>query len=143
MTGRLPDAVALHFLGSGLVGEVPVEPARLAKARAKIERAAAGIRARDYTPTPDPSACSWCAFRDICPASAANPARALGIQDRVGTLEPGRMADFVLWGANPFSVYALAERVWIDGAPIWDRADPRFQQPSDFLLGQPGQVAPR
>ncbi len=75
MTGRLPDAVALHFLGSGLVGEVPVEPARLAKARAKIERAAAGIRARDYTPTPDPTACSWCAFRDICPASAANPAR--------------------------------------------------------------------
>jgi DNA helicase-2/ATP-dependent DNA helicase PcrA len=75
MTGQLPDAVALHFLESGLVGKVPVEPARLAKARAKIARAAAGIRARDYTPTPDTSACTWCAFRDICPASVANPAR--------------------------------------------------------------------
>ena len=71
MTGRLPDAVALHFLESGLVGEVPVDPSRLAKARDRIARAAAGMRARDYTPTPDYLACTYCAFRDICPASAA------------------------------------------------------------------------
>ena len=51
MTGRLPDAVALHFLESGLVGEVAVDPKRLAKARGKIEQAAAGMRARDYTAT--------------------------------------------------------------------------------------------
>ena len=50
MTGRLPDAVQLHFLDSGLVGRAEVEPARLEKARAKIATAAAGIRARDYTP---------------------------------------------------------------------------------------------
>jgi DNA helicase-2/ATP-dependent DNA helicase PcrA len=71
MTGRLPDAVALHFLESGLIGRVPVEPARLAKARDKILRAAAGMRARDYTPRPDYLACTYCAFRDICPSSAA------------------------------------------------------------------------
>jgi DNA helicase-2/ATP-dependent DNA helicase PcrA len=71
MTGRLPDAVALHFLESGLVGKVPVDPKRLARARERIRTAAAGIRARDYTATPDQLACSWCAFRDICPASAA------------------------------------------------------------------------
>ena len=47
LTGRLPDAVALHFLESGLVGRVPVDPKRLAKAREKIRTAAAGIRARD------------------------------------------------------------------------------------------------
>ncbi|MDT9600328.1 amidohydrolase [Sphingosinicella rhizophila] len=69
----------------------------------------------------------------------ANPAKAMGIADRTGTLEPGRMGDVVLWSADPFSVYALAEKVWIDGALVWDRADPRYQQPSDFLLGQPGQ----
>ena len=73
----------------------------------------------------------------------SNPAHALGIEDRVGTLEPGRMADVVLWSANPFSVYALADRVWIDGAPVWDRADPALQRPSDFLLGQPGQETAR
>jgi len=71
MTGRLPDAVALHFLDSGLVGKVPVDPRRLAKARTKMATAAAGIRARDYTATPDPRACSWCPFRAICPASVA------------------------------------------------------------------------
>ena len=71
MTGRLPDALALHFLDSGLVGKVPVEPKRLAKAKARIATAAAGIRRRDYTATPDQSACTWCAFRDICPSSVA------------------------------------------------------------------------
>jgi DNA helicase-2/ATP-dependent DNA helicase PcrA len=78
MTGRLPDAVSMHFLDSGLVGSVPVDPKRLAKAREKIATAASGIRARDYTPTPDRQACTWCAFRDICPASAAGPAGAGG-----------------------------------------------------------------
>jgi imidazolonepropionase-like amidohydrolase len=63
----------------------------------------------------------------------------VGIADRVGTLEPGKMADVVLWSANPFSVYALADRVWIDGVVQWDRSDPRYQRPSDFVVGQPGQ----
>lgn len=76
MTGRLPDAVALHFLDSGLVGKVAVDPKRLAKAREKIRMAAAGIRARDHHATPDPMACSWCPYRDICPSSAANPGAA-------------------------------------------------------------------
>jgi DNA helicase-2/ATP-dependent DNA helicase PcrA len=71
MTGRLPDAVALHFLESGLVGTVDVDPKRLARARARIERAAAGIRARDYTATPEFLACTYCAFREICPSSVA------------------------------------------------------------------------
>jgi DNA helicase-2/ATP-dependent DNA helicase PcrA len=71
LTGRLPDAIALHFLESGLVGKVAVDPKRLARARERIRTAAAGIRARDYTPHPDQLACTWCAFRDICPASVA------------------------------------------------------------------------
>src|SRR3546814_8593190 len=38
----------------------------------------------------------------------ANPAKAMGIADVTGTLEPGKMADVVLWNGNPFSVYAHA-----------------------------------
>lgn len=71
MTGRLPDAVALHFLESGLVGRVEVDPKRLARARARIAKAAEGMRARAYSPTPDYLACTYCAFRDICPSSVA------------------------------------------------------------------------
>jgi DNA helicase-2/ATP-dependent DNA helicase PcrA len=78
LTGRLPDALALHFLESGLVGKVPVDQRRLARARERIRTAAAGIRARDYTPTPDQLACTWCAFRDICPASVATGRSATG-----------------------------------------------------------------
>jgi len=71
MTGRLPDAVQLHFLDSGLVGRAEVEPARLEKARSRIAGAAAGIRARDYTPRPSALSCTYCPFRDICPSSVA------------------------------------------------------------------------
>ncbi|HET9085843.1 MAG TPA: ATP-dependent DNA helicase [Candidatus Limnocylindrales bacterium] len=71
MTGRLPDQVALHFLDSGLVGKVDVDPKRVAKARARISEVASGIRAGTFDPTPDPMACSRCPFRDICPSSVA------------------------------------------------------------------------
>jgi imidazolonepropionase-like amidohydrolase len=64
-----------------------------------------------------------------------NPAKALGIDKWTGTLEPGKMADVVIWNGNPFSVYAKAERVFIDGALVYDRNDPRVQPRSDFMLG--------
>jgi imidazolonepropionase-like amidohydrolase len=70
-----------------------------------------------------------------------NPAKALGIADRTGSLEAGKMADVALWSANPFSVYALAEKVFVDGALVYDRHDPRRQPRSDFELGQPGEGA--
>jgi DNA helicase-2/ATP-dependent DNA helicase PcrA len=69
MTGRLPDQVALHFLDSGLVGKVDVDPKRVAKARARISEVASGIRAGNFDATPEPMACSRCPFRDICPSS--------------------------------------------------------------------------
>jgi CRISPR/Cas system-associated exonuclease Cas4 (RecB family) len=70
-TGRLPDAVQLWFLESGLVGRVEVDEKRLEKARTSIRQAAAGIRRRNFAATPEYIACGYCAFRDICPASAA------------------------------------------------------------------------
>ncbi len=76
------------------------------------------------------------AFVDA-PEVTSNAARSLGIDGRVGTLEPGKMADVVLWDRDPFSVYAHAERVYVDGALIYDRAAPATTPRSDFLLGQP------
>jgi imidazolonepropionase-like amidohydrolase len=67
-----------------------------------------------------------------------NPAKGLGIADRTGSLEPGKMGDVVLWNASPFSVYARAERVWIDGALLYDWADPDRRPIADFELGQAG-----
>ena len=64
-----------------------------------------------------------------------NAAWALDLHDRVGSLEAGKNADVVLWSANPFSVYARADRVWIDGALRYDRADPKQQWRTDFELG--------
>jgi imidazolonepropionase-like amidohydrolase len=67
-----------------------------------------------------------------------NPAKALGIADRTGSLKPGKMADLVLWNGNPFSVYSRPEKVWIDGALLYDANDPTRRPVSDFELGQPG-----
>jgi imidazolonepropionase-like amidohydrolase len=54
-----------------------------------------------------------------------NPAKALGIADKTGSLKPGKMADVVLWNGNPFSVYTRPEKVWIDGALMYDANDPK------------------
>ena len=67
-----------------------------------------------------------------------NPARSLGIADQTGSLEAGKRADVVIWSANPFSVYARADQVFIDGALTFDRTNPAYQPLSDFELGQPG-----
>jgi imidazolonepropionase-like amidohydrolase len=69
-----------------------------------------------------------------------NPAKALGIADQTGTLEPGKRADVVIWNHDPFSIYALTQTVFIDGAVIYDRNDPRFQPKSDFEIGHPGET---
>ena len=66
----------------------------------------------------------------------ANPAWALGLDSVVGTLEPGKMADVVVWSGDPFSVYGKAVQVYNDGWLVYDRNDPAHQPRTDFELGQ-------
>jgi imidazolonepropionase-like amidohydrolase len=70
---------------------------------------------------------------------AINPAKALGIDAVTGSLKPGKMADLVLWNGDPFSVYTRPQMVWIDGALLYDAANPQLRPVSDFELGQPGE----
>jgi imidazolonepropionase-like amidohydrolase len=65
----------------------------------------------------------------------ANAAWTLGIEDEVGTLEEGKRGDVVIWSAHPFSVYARADQVFVDGALLHDRTDPARNPITDFELG--------
>jgi imidazolonepropionase-like amidohydrolase len=78
----------------------------------------------------DATAISWLTY---------NPAKALGIDKMTGSLKPGKMADVVLWNGNPLSVYSRPDKVWVDGALLFDASDPKRRPVSDFELGQPGE----
>ncbi|MEO1036232.1 MAG: amidohydrolase [Pseudomonadota bacterium] len=65
----------------------------------------------------------------------SNAAKALGISEQTGALAVGKDADIVVWSDNPFSVYARADLVYIDGARVYDRSDPTRQPLTDFSLG--------
>ena len=58
-----------------------------------------------------------------------NPAKMLHIDDKVGSIKVGKVADLVLWTDNPLSVYAIADKTIIDGQIYFDReTDAKLQQ---------------
>jgi imidazolonepropionase-like amidohydrolase len=67
----------------------------------------------------------------------SNPAKAMGVDDRTGSIATGKMADVVIWTGDPFSVYSHAENVFIDGALMYDRSQPDPIIYGDFMLGMP------
>jgi imidazolonepropionase-like amidohydrolase len=52
-------------------------------------------------------------------AVTINPARILGVADRIGSLEPGKDADLVIWSGDPLDVMSRAERAFVDGREIY------------------------
>ncbi|HEV8632534.1 MAG TPA: amidohydrolase [Thermoanaerobaculia bacterium] len=71
-----------------------------------------------------------------------NPAHAIGVEQSTGSLEAGKMADVVLWSGDPFSIYSKPEKVYIDGALLFDRNDPKRRPTTDFELGLPTEEVP-
>ena len=72
-----------------------------------------------------------------------NPAKIIGVADRTGSIEVGKLADIIVWDTYPFSVYSLPDLVFIDGALRYDRASPPVQPRSDYELGNVVRQQPR
>ncbi len=49
-----------------------------------------------------------------------NPAKMLHIDDKVGSIKAGKDADLVIWSENPLSIYAKAEKTFVEGIAYWD-----------------------
>ncbi|MFM5885644.1 MAG: amidohydrolase [Novosphingobium sp.] len=93
-----------------------------AKAQGSARRAGIAI--------PDEEVVRWFTF---------NAAKAIGVDKDTVSLEAGKMGDVVLWNGNPLSTYSRPEKVWVDGALLYDANDPKRRPVSDFELGQPGE----
>ena len=63
----------------------------------------------------------------------------LELADRVGSLTPGKDADFVLLSGDPFSVYSHVLETWVEGQKVFDRSDPkdRLVATGGFGAGNP------
>src|SRR5262245_53464848 len=57
-------------------------------------------------------------------ALTLNGAKMLDLDARVGSLEPGKDADFLVLSGDPLSVYSKVEQTWIEGQKVFDLGDP-------------------
>ena len=66
-------------------------------------------------------------------ALTINPARIMGVADRLGSIEPGKDADLCVWSGDPLDVMSRVERAYVDGREIYrydyDRREGVFAEP--------------
>ena len=117
--------IALNSIAGGKVAVHSDDPSGSQRLNQEAAKAmAAGIAAG--IPITEDMAIKWITI---------NPAWQLGLDDKIGSLEAGKNGDIILWSGDPFSVYSRPEKVWIDGAMMYDRLDPKEQWRTDFELG--------
>src|SRR3954469_14850278 len=104
----IPDNASM-MNGQGVITSVNSDSADLAR-RLNTE-AAKSMKYGGLTP------------EDALNLVAIHPAKQLRIDAKVGSLENGKDADFVIWTANPLSNYARVQQTWIDGRKYFDRAE--------------------
>ena len=63
-----------------------------------------------------------------------NPAKQLQIDKYVGSLEPKKDADFVIWNGEPLSVYSQVEETWIDGIRYYSKKENELLEQRDSDL---------
>jgi hypothetical protein len=104
----IPDNAAM-MNGQGVVTSVNSDSADLA--RHLNTEAAKSMKYGGLTPD------------DALKLVTINPAKQLRIDAKVGSLETGKDADFVIWTGNPLSNYARVQQTWIDGRKYFDRVE--------------------
>jgi imidazolonepropionase-like amidohydrolase len=117
--------IAINFRAGGRVAVHSDDPSGSQRLNQEAAKAmAAGIAAG--IPITEDDAIKWLTI---------NPAWQLELDKQIGSLEVGKNADIILWTGDPFSVYSKPQKVWIDGALMFDRTDPSEQWRTDFELG--------